>query len=109
MASFKGHTFAEGAEGSTRFPVWERRARTAILEVPGANGDIVQTFGRASDRLALTATCTQAELDALYADVGSSGTLIYHYDSRTAYLESISGPHELLTADLYAVTLNFVG
>ena len=109
MASFRGHSFSEGGGGAATFPVWERKSKKALLEVPGANGDILQKFGRNSDTLPMPATCTQSQLNALYADVGSSGTLVYHYDTRTAYLDSISGPHEILTLDKYVVTLNFIG
>lgn len=110
MASFKSHSFEEGGEGATRFPVWARKAKTAVLEVPGANGDIVQRFGRKSDTLALIATCTAAELAALSGDVGSTGTLSYAYDTRTAYLDSIDTPHEVLADhDIFTVTLNFIG
>lgn len=108
MASFRSHNFSEGGEGAKTFPVWVRKAKLAVLEVPGANADVVQRFGRKSDTLSLLATATKAELDALAADVGLSGSLIYHYGTFTAVLESIDGPHEVLTADKYVATLNFV-
>ncbi len=109
MASFRSHSFSEGGSGASTFPIWERKSKRGILEIPSANGDIIQKFGRSSDTIALLATCTQSELNTLYADVGSSGTLVYHYDTRTAYLDSISGPHEILTEDKYVVVLNFIG
>jgi hypothetical protein len=78
-ASFKSHSFKEGGEGATRFPVWNRKAKSAVLELPGANNDIIQKFGRKSDTLALLATCTKSQLDTLFGDVGSTGSLIFHY------------------------------
>lgn len=106
-ASFRSHNFKEGAEGASTFPVWQRKARSAILDLPGANEDIVQRFGRKSDTLSLLATVTASELSALYGDVGSTGSLVFHYGTFTAYLDAIDG-HEILDADLYAVTLQFV-
>lgn len=107
MASFRGHSFEEGGEGAKSFAVWSRKAKSAVLEVPGANNDIVQRFGRKSDTLSLLGTCTKAQLDALYGDVGESGSLIYHYGTATAYLDSIDG-HEVIDADLYVATMNFI-
>lgn len=108
MASFKGHSFSEGGAGATTFPVWARKSKRAILEVPGADSDIIQKFGKNSPTLALLATCTKSELGTLDGDVGTTGSLVYHYGTYTAYLDSIDGPHEMLTADKYVVTLNFI-
>lgn len=108
MASFKSHSFEEGGSGASQFPVWARKARTAVLDLPGANTDIIQRFGRKSDTLALLGTCTLSQLNALRGDVGSSGSLTYHEGTFSAYLDSISDPHEMLTADLYVVTLNLI-
>src|SRR5262249_16066069 len=109
MASFKGHSWDEGGEGATHFPIWGRKGRLAVLDVPGANGDVIQKMGRKSDTLAVLATCTQSEPDALYGDVGTSGSLVFSYDTRTAVLDSIDGPHEVLTSGRFVVTLNFLG
>jgi hypothetical protein len=106
-ASFRSHSFKEGAEGASTFPVWQRKARSAILDLPGANEDIIQRFGRKSDTLGLLVTATGSELSALYGDVGSTGSLVYHLGTYTAYLDSIDG-HEIIDADLYAATLNFI-
>jgi hypothetical protein len=108
MASFRSHTFEEGGMGNTTFPVWARKARSTVLDLPGANNDIIQRFGRKSDTLAMLVTMTKSELDALYGDVNSSGSLVYHYGTFTAYLDSISDPHEVLAGDLYVCTLNFL-
>jgi hypothetical protein len=105
--SFKSHGFLEGAEGAHTFPIWARKAKSAILEVPGANQDTIQTFGRKSDTLAELVTVTKAQLDALNGDVGTVGSLVFHYGTFTAYLDSIDG-HEILAADKYAVVLNFI-
>jgi hypothetical protein len=107
MASFRSHSFAEGAEGAGTFPVWHRKARSAILDLPGSNEDIIQRFGRKSDTLGMLATVTGSELAALYGDVGSTGSLVYHLGTYTAYLDDIDG-HEIVDADLYAVNLSFI-
>ena len=107
-ASFRGHSFAEGGLGATTFPAWSRKARLAVLDLPGATADVVQRLGRKSDTLSITATMTAAQLDALMADVDVSGTLIYHYGSYTAVLESISDARGILDADLYVASLTFV-
>lgn len=108
MASFRSHSFHEGGEGTNRFPVWSRRAKVAILEIPGANSDTVQDFGRKSDTLALLITCSADELTALYADVGQTGTLSYSLGDDSAYLQSIE-PHEVLAdRDTYVATLSFI-
>jgi hypothetical protein len=78
-----------------------------VLDLPGANEDIVQRFGRKSDTLSMLATVTASELLALSNDVNQSGSLVYHYGTFTAYLDSIDA-HEILDADLYAVTLTFI-
>lgn len=108
MGSFRGHSWKEGGEGASRFPVWERKARTAILDLPGADNDVVQTFGRKSRTLAMLVTVTAAELAALDGDVGRTGTLVFHYETCSAYLDSITGPHEILAMDKYTVTLNLI-
>ena len=46
MASFKSHSWEEGGNGNTTFSVWASKARTAVLDLPGANADIIQKFGR---------------------------------------------------------------
>ena len=107
MASFRSHAFEEGAEGAGTFPTWARKARSAVLDLPGANEDIIQRFGRKSDTLSLLGTATAAELAALNGDVGSSGSLVFHYGTYTAYLDAIDA-HEIHTADLYAITLSFI-
>lgn len=108
MASFKSHSFKEGGEGTNRFPVWARKSKRAIVEIPGSNADIIQKFGRNSATLALLATCTKSELDTLDSDIGSTGSLVYHYGTYSAYLDSIDGPHEVSVVDKYVVTLNFI-
>lgn len=108
MASFRGHSFREGGNGNTTFPVWSRNAQIAVLDVPGANTSIVQRFGRVSDRVGILATMTGAELNTIMGDVGQSGSLSFHWGSFTAVLENIDGAQETLTADLYTATLNFI-
>lgn len=108
MGSFRGKTFKEGGGGATAFNVWQRKSKNAVLEIPGKDGDVIQSFGRKSDTLSLLVTVTASQLADLYGQVDRSGSLVYHYDTRTAYLESIDG-HEILTADLYVVTLNLLG
>jgi hypothetical protein len=94
MASFRGSNFKEGAEGAGTFPVWHRKARSAILDLPGANEDML-------------ATVSGSELAALYGDIGQSGSLVYHLGTYTAYLDDIDG-HEIVDADLYAINLSFI-
>ncbi len=108
MASFRGHAMHEGGNGNTSFPVWSRKARTAVLDLPGANNDIVQRLGRKSDTLEVVVTVTASQLDALMGDVGQSGSLVFHAGTFTALLDGISGAEEKLTADLYTISLSFI-
>jgi hypothetical protein len=75
MASFRSHGFKEGAEGAGTFPVWHRKARSAILDLPGSNEDIIQRFGRKSDTLGMLATVTAASWQRCMAMSAAPGAL----------------------------------
>lgn len=106
--TFRSHTFLAGGENVQSFPTWARKARTAVLDLPGANNDVVQTFGRKSDTMSLQVNVTASELSALMGDVGSTGTLVLAFGSYTAYLDSIDGVAKYYGLDLYTASLSFI-
>jgi hypothetical protein len=109
MASFGGATFKERGQNAQTFPTWSRKADSAATHVPGGNVTVIETSGLAADRLSLGIRCSGAELTALYAKVDTIGTLIFSGGTRSAYLDEIDGPAEVLASGKYFATLKLIG
>jgi hypothetical protein len=108
MASFDGATFKE--RGSPQmFPTWSRKADSSVTHIPGGNVNVIEDSGLTADRLSLGIRCTGAELAALYGKVGKVGTLVIASGSRSAYLDELDGPAEVLASGKYFATLKFIG
>lgn len=108
MASFGGATFKE--RGSPQlFPTWSRKAVASVTHVDGGNKNVIQTSGQAADRLSLQIRCTEAELNALYAKVNQVGTLVFSRGSRSAYLEEVADPQEIVASGNFFATLKLIG
>jgi hypothetical protein len=109
MASFKGNEFSERGQGGQMYDAWSREADIAEIHIPGGNTTVIQSAGLSADKLALRIRCTQAQLDALRNVVGTSGSLVYSYGTRTAFLRNISDVQEILASGKYYATLNLIG
>lgn len=103
MASFKGIDFSERGENAQTFPAWRRKAESSVVL------NTVQTSGITADTLSLKIRCTKAQLASLYGAVGTAGSLVYSYGTRTAFLDEISDPQEVLVSGKYFATLSFIG
>jgi hypothetical protein len=107
MASFRGTHGKKAQKALAPFlsGIARRAARSSTCQ---ARMRILSSASGASrDTLGMLATVTSSELAALYGDVGSTGSLVYHLGTYTAYLDDIDG-HEIVDADLYAVNLSFI-
>ena len=103
-----GATFKERGSPPT-FPTWGRKAEASTTHIPGGNKNVIQSSGLSADRLSLGIRCSAAELVALYAKVDTTGTLVMAWGNRSAYLEEIDGPAEVLASGKYFVTLKLIG
>lgn len=109
MASFKGATFSERGQGAQTFETFGREADVQVIRIPGGNTNVIQSSGIAADRLNLRIRGTKSEMDALRNLVNTSGSLVYSYGTRNAFLQAISDPQEVLASGLYFATLQFIG
>jgi len=109
MASFSGITIKEkGRGGGQGFPVWSVGGTVAIKKVPGGSSNTIHTTSIKPPTLAMPVRVTGAQLTSLYGVVGTSATLVFHYESTTARLESIDNVEEYFhNQDAYYATLNF--
>lgn len=107
-ASFDGSGFGELASGGT-FAVWSKAGAIVIKHIPGSNKNVIQKIGVGLPRLALPIKATSAQLTALYAKVGDTGTLVFGYESASTWLESITGVAEQGAGkNVYTATLNLI-
>jgi hypothetical protein len=107
MASFDGATFYESPSGDG-YPSWNKAMILAIK--PRPNDDpVIQEVGEDIQRAAIGATCTAAQLAALYDKVLESGSLVMNWETVSAYLDSISPPQQVgIGNDLFFAVLNFI-
>lgn len=109
MGSFNSHNFSERGDGGLFFPAKTREQQIEVRHIPGGNKNVIQDGGRQAEQIELEIYCTTAELSALYGDVGSSASLVYSYETRTAYLRSITDAREIKSLGKYFAKLTFVG
>ncbi len=110
MASFSGVTFKERGSGSGQgFPVWSMAGNIALKKVAGSATTVIQITGVKLPRLSLPVRVTAAQLTDLRAAVGTSDTIIFHFETTTAILESITDVEEFYHGlDKYTATLNLI-
>lgn len=108
-ASFRSNQFEERGQGGQTFDVWGRSADVTVIHIPGGNTNVIQSAGLNADRLQLRIKCSKTELDALRNVVGTSGSLVIGYGTRTAFLEAITDVQEIYAHEEYFATLALIG
>lgn len=108
MPSFGSATFLERGDGTT-YPAKNREQQIEVRHVPGSNTNVIQDGGRAAEQITLPVYLTSSELAALYSAVGTSATLTYSYETRSAYLKSVADAREIRAKGVYFATLNLIG
>lgn len=107
--SFSGITFRERGRGSGQgFPVWSKAGVVVLKKIPGSGDTVIQAIGTQLPRLGLIVRVTAAQLTSLYAVVGTSATLVFHFETTTARLESIDTPVQMAANDVFEATLNLI-
>ena len=108
MSSFAGITFGERGGGNGQgFPVWSQVGTVVIKHIPGSDDNVIQVIGGALPRMAMPVKVTGAALAALQAAIGAEDTLIFHFETTTALLESVTDVQQFRTSDVYFATLSF--
>lgn len=108
--SFAGaSTLGERGAGPGNYPVWSVEGVVVVKKIPGGNKNVIQVIGIKRPRLALTVKCTAAQLAALRAKIGVTGTLVFHFETTTATLESVENAAEQGAGhEVYFATLNLI-
>lgn len=108
MGSFNGVSFGERGNNAQTFPVWAKAMLLAVKPRPN-NPPAVNEIGLDVQRLALVVRVTNAQLTDLYGQVHESGTLVFGYETCSAWLDSIDPPEEISVGrDIYFATLNLI-
>jgi hypothetical protein len=107
--SFDGAAFAERGQSGATFPIWSAPGIAITKKIPGGANSTIQVIGIGAQRLGLVVKVTAAQLAALYAKRGVTGSLVFGWETCTAYLESIENVEEQLAGkDVYFATLNLI-
>jgi hypothetical protein len=109
-ASFASVVFKEiGQGGGQGYPVWAKAGNVVLKKIPGSGDTVIQVIGTKLPTAAIPARMTAAQLTSMYGVVGTSGTLVFHFESTTARLESIDQVEEFFHgADRYTAVLHFI-
>ncbi len=107
--SFGGTSFWEQYEGGLSANEPDVRTNEAILEIPGGNAVVYQDFGQGAQTLELPVAVMAAELAALRAKRGVSGSLVWHSGTNSARLRHVTNARRVaLDSDGYLCQLNFL-
>jgi hypothetical protein len=110
-ASFGSITgIKERGQGSGQgFPVWDKRGVVSLKKIPGGSKNVIQKISITACRLAMPVRVTAAQLQDLYDAVGSTASLVFHFETVNATLEAIDAPEEFFfSQDTYTTTLHFL-
>jgi predicted DNA-binding helix-hairpin-helix protein len=114
MGTLGGVSFGERGRGGQRFQRFGRRANFSVTEIPGGSTTIIQSAGRAADRLNLAIKVPdEGTLNALKAKVDTVTTLIYSGGTRSVYVAAI--PEDSIeevvspTQTVFFATLELIG
>ena len=110
MPSFDGVSFGERGAGPTGpYPMWTKVGVIAIKKIPTSDKVVIQKIAIARPRLAFVARVTGAQLAALKAKRGVTGSFSFSLETTTATLESVENVQEIgAWHDIYFCTLNFI-
>jgi hypothetical protein len=107
MASFSGATFLESRQ-SDGYPTWDK-IDLLIIRARANDDPVIAVNGMDVQRVTVAAQCTAAELTALYDLVLESGSLVFDYETHTAFLESMGAAQQIgIGNDIYLTTLSFI-
>jgi len=109
MASFGSNTFKERGESAQYFPLFGRKAETTVTHIDGGSRNVIQSSGVQADRLSLNIRCTLTELNNLIAAIDTVKNLTWSGGTRSAYLEEVESPKEILAKAKYFTTLKLIG
>lgn len=105
--SFDGATLKQ-LSTDHKLAVWSKTGGFVIKKIPGG-GNVIQVIGLSFPRMSMPVIGTAAQMGSLKAKVGSSGTLIFHYETTTARLISMDAPVSIgIDNDLYTSALTFL-
>ncbi len=107
MASFAGVSFEERGDNGTMYPIWGIEADATAEHIPGGNLTSIDYTGNNQDTLVLNIRCTKAQYDSLRGKVGTVGSLVYSYETHSAFLKAIQNPTQLVTSGVYFASLLF--
>ncbi len=106
--TFKGTTVGkERGQSAQTFPRHRRKAASSVLHTL-SGGNRVQHSGKSADTLPLVLRCTESQLNTLYSDVATSGTLAYSGGSRSAFLDEVDPQEVSAGKDVFFVTATFI-
>jgi len=108
-ATFGNLTFKERGENAQFFPLFGRKAENTVTHIDGGSRNVIQSSGLQADRLSLSIRCTLTELNNLIAAIDTVKTLTWSGGTRSAYLEEVENPREILAGGRYFATLKFIG
>jgi hypothetical protein len=93
------------------YPVWAITGNVVIKKIPGGDKTVVQIIGQKLPRLALIVKVTAAQLAALRtkAEAGTTGTLVFSFETATATLINVTDIQEQGAGhDVYFATLHLI-
>jgi hypothetical protein len=108
--SFNSIGFRERGQGSGQgIPVWSTGGVVVIKHIPGSSKNVIQKLGTTRPRIAMPVRVTAAQLTSLFAALGTSASLVFHFETTTATLESITNVEEYFHGlEAYSATLNLI-
>lgn len=106
MTSFDGTTFKQLSDNG--YVTWPKASVRVIKKIPGGPLNVIQKIGTGVSRVTIPALMTEAQKDTLLGKVGTSGSLIFTYETVTAKLEAMEPPvSQGIDNDLYVSALTF--
>lgn len=106
--SFSGVSFRFRGSGGRTFPTWDAK-QVFVEKVRPNDSSILQDTGADVQRLALVVRCTKAQLIDLYGVVLESGSLIFPWETHTAFMENMDGCSQVVSgSDVYEATLHMI-
>lgn len=109
-ASWKGLSFMEQFEGGYSAPEPDLVYNYTARHVPGGSRTIIDSTGQVKQEFSLPVACLPADLNAIIAQIGNNGTLVYHAGS-LSNVKLVAVRNRRRSADIedvYKATLVFI-
>ncbi len=107
--SFDGASGWRQLSSGSGYAVWSKTGGFVIKKIPGGAKNVIQKFAQAFPKMTMPIEGTAAQMTALQGKVGVEGSLVFHFETCTARLLSMTAPISIgIDNDLYFSSLTFI-